>query len=281
MPDSTKALDSGRKKMRSLKLLAIFTLFLGLSDGFSAQAVNTPSRYVALLIQDTGGHTTLEYAFSRTPAVLYSDGLLIVPSRIETQQYPGKFVSSFTQKKDLAAVPRFLAAAQELHLTDPKFDWGMPLIVDVPDTTFVTQISTKALQTKLSIYALGFDADVTPKSKRDARLAASKFRNKVESFSSEFMWTKSRPTIWKPTKWLYMASESTTESGTKIHKWVGSSPLHRTQSCLAMTAEENYKFNSLLPKLNSASRFSSNGAIWRVTVRPLFPHETGCQSIIN
>jgi hypothetical protein len=267
--------------MRSLKLVATFGLFLGLSDGFSAQAVNPPSRYVSLLIQDTGGYTTSEYAFSRTPAVLYSDGLLIVPQRIQTLQYPGQFVTGFQQKREPASVQRFLAAAQKLHLTDPKFDWGMPWIVDAPDTTFVTQISTKAIQTKLSIYALGFDADVTPKSKRDARLAAAKFRDKVESFSSEFMWTKSRPTIWKPTKWLYMASKSTPESGTKIHKWVGSSQLQSTQSCLAMTAEENYKFNSLLPKLNSASRFSSNGAIWRVTVRPLFPHETGCQSIIN
>ena len=267
--------------MRPYKALASFSIVLGLLTYGSAQASTPPGRYVALAIQDVGGYTPLEYAFSRTPAVLYSDGLLIVPQRIQSLQYPGPFVLGFQQKRELASVPRFLAAAQKLHLTDPKFDWGMPWIVDVPDTAFISQISTKAPQIRLSIYALGFDSDVSPKSKRDARLAASKFRDKVESFSSEFMWTKSRPTLWKPTRWLYMATESNSDPLMKVHKWVGTTPLKGARTCAAMTALENTKFNTLLPKLNSASRFSSNGAIWRVTVRPLFPHETGCQSIIN
>jgi hypothetical protein len=267
--------------MRTFKTLALFSILLMSTSGY-AQATTPPGRYVSLLIQETGGFTPMEYAFSRTPAVLYSDGLLIVPQRIQTFQYPGQFVTGFQQKREPASVQRFLAAAQKLHLTDPKFDWGMPGIVDVPDTMFVSQISPKALQTKFSIYALGYDGDVTPKSKLDARRAASKFKDKVESFSSEFMRTKSRPTIWKPTKWLYMASEANAEpTFTKIHKWVGLKPLQWTQSCVEMTASENIKFNAILPKLNSASRFSSNGSIWRLTVRPLFPHETGCQSIIN
>jgi hypothetical protein len=266
--------------MHSFKKLAIFSIVVGLSTAGLAQA-ETRSRYVSLLIQDTGGFTLVDYAFARTPTVLYSDGLLIVPSRIQTLQYPGQFVSAFMQKRELAAVPRILAAAEKSHLTDPKFDWGMPMIVDVPDTTFVSQISPKAPQTKFSIYALGFDADVTPKSKADARRAASSFRKKVESFSSELMWTKSKPTVWKPTKWLYMAAESQTDAYTKTYKWFGSKPLEFTSSCREMTSLENSKLNALLPKLNSSSRFSSNGRIWRITVRPLFPHETGCDSIIN
>jgi len=268
--------------MRPYTPLATLIISLGFLTFGSAQATTPPAAYVALAIQDVGGYTLREYAFSRTPAVLYSDGLLIVPQRIQTLRYPGPFVTGFQQKREPASVARFLAAAQKLHLTDPKFDWGMPWIVDVPDTTFISQISTKAKQTRLSIYALGFDSEVEPKTKREARLAASNFRDKVESFSSDFMWTKSRPTVWKPTKWLYMAGlESSKDPQMNLHKWVGSSPLKMTFECKAMTEAENSKFNSLLPKLNQASRFSSNGKIWRVTVRPLFPHETGCQSIIN
>lgn len=268
--------------MRAFKTLALFNIVLLLSTPGYAQATTPPSRYVSLLIQDTGGFVMSDYAFSITPTVLYSDGLLIVPVKVQTMQYPGQFVTAFLQKRELPAVSRILEAARKVNLMDPKFDWGMPWIVDVSDTTFVTQISPKALQTKFSIYALGFDGDVTPQSKLDARRAASKFRDKVESFSSELMWTKSRPTIWKPSKWLYMASEANLEpTFTKIHKWVGSKPLQWTQSCVEMTAAENVKFNAMLPKLNSASRFSSNGKTWRLTVRPIFPHETGCQSIIN
>jgi hypothetical protein len=271
----------GREIMRLLKTLAVLVSALSLLAVGCAQASSPTSRYVSLLIQDTGGYTTMEWAFSRTPAVLYSDGLLIVPNRIQTLEYPGQFVSSYQQKRDLASVPRFLSAAEKLHLTDPKFDWGTVGITDVTDTTFMTQISPKAPQTRISIYALGFDSDLTPKSTREARLAATKFRDKVESFSSDFMWTKSKPTVWKPTKWLYMASQATTDPSSKVYKWVGSSPLIETRTCAAMSATENAKLNALLPKLNSASRFSSNGKIWRVTVRPLLPHETGCQSIIN
>lgn len=268
--------------MRTFKVITVIGLVLGLSTSGWAQATTPQARYVSLLIQDTGGFVMSEYAFARTPTVLYSDGLLIVPSKIQTLQYPGQFVTTFMQKRELAAVPRILAAAEKNHLTDPKFDWGMPWIVDVNDTMFVTQISPKAPQTKLSIYALGFDGDVVPKSSLDARRAASSFRDKVESFSSELMWTKSRPTVWKPTKWLYMAREEKPDpTFSKIHNWVGSKPLQVSQSCMAMTPAENAKFNSLLPKLNAASRFSSNRKIWRVTVRPLFPHETGCSSIIN
>lgn len=268
--------------MRIFRALTVFGLLLGLTSSGVAQATTPPGRYVSLLIQDTGGFTLQEFAFSRTPTVLYSDGLLIVPAKVQTMQYPGQFVTAFLQKREPAAVPRILDAARKVNLMDPKFDWGMPGIVDVSDTTFVTQISAKAPQTKFSIYALGYDQDVQPKSKLDARKAASKFRYKVESFSSELMWTKSRPTVWKPTKWLYMASEATPDpSFTKIHKWIGSKPLQWTQYCMEMTAAENIKFNSLLPKLNSASRFSSNGKTWRLTVRPVYPHETGCQSLIR
>jgi hypothetical protein len=268
--------------MRTFKLLTVIGLVLGLSTSGWAQATTPPGRYVSLLIQDTGGFVISDYAFARTPTVLYSDGLLIVPVRIQTLKYPGQFVSAFMQKREPAAVSRILAAARKVNLMDPKFDWGMPWIVDVPDTTFITQISTKAPQTRLSIYALGFDGDVVPKSKLDARKAASSFRDKVESFSSEYMWTKSSPTLWKPNKWLYMAREEQADpTYSKIHKWIGSKPLQWSQSCMEMTSAENSKFNILLPKLNSASRFSSNGKTWRVTVRPLFPHETGCASIIN
>jgi hypothetical protein len=267
--------------MRSLKKLAIFSIVIGLSSVGLAQAAAPPSRYVSLLIQDTGGYTPVDYAFARTPTVLYSDGLLIVPSKIHTLQSPGQFVETFRQKRGLAAVPRILAAAEKIHLTDPKFDWGMPWIVDVPDTMFVTQISPKAPQTKLSIYALGFDEDVMPKSKAEARRAASSFRDKIESFSSGFFFSKSKPTVWKPTKWLYMANESQTDAYTKTYKWFGAKPLEFNAYCREMTSLENSKLNALLPKLNSSSRFSSNGRIWRITVRPLFPHETGCQSIIN
>lgn len=268
--------------MRSFKALAVAGLVLGLTSSGWAQATTPPGRYVSLLIQETGGYTLQEYAFSRTPTVLYSDGLLIVPIKVQNMRYPGQFVTGFLQKREQPAVKRIMDSARKLNLMNPKFDWGTPWIVDVPDTTFITQTSAKGPQTRFSIYALGYDDDVRPKSKLEARRAVSMFREKVESFSPEFMWTKSRPTIWKPSRWVYMATEAEPDpTFTKVHKWIGSRPLQSTRTCMEMTAVENTRFNMLLPKLDSASRFNSNGKTWRLTVRPLYPHETGCQSLIN
>lgn len=250
-----------------------------LTQGTSQASTPSP-RYISLLIQETGGYTTKEWAFERTPTVLYSDGLLITRLPYQTLKYPGPIVGSFIQKKEPGAVSRILSAANKVNLADPKFDWGPPQVTDLATTLVQTQISPRGPQTSVSIYALGWDYGVPPKQKA-ARKEAAEFIDKVESFSSELMWTKSKPTAWIPTKWVYMAVEAEPDSFSQVLKWFGSKQLQYKNSCTEMTVTENRTFNGLLPKLNSASRFSSNGKTWRLAIRPLFPHETGCRSIIN
>lgn len=267
--------------MRRIKIAATAGIALSLLVQGTSQASTPSPKYVSLLIQETGGYTTREWAFERTPTVLYSDGLLITRVPFQTLRYPGPMVGSFLQKREPSAVSRIVTAATKVNLADPKFDWGYPQVTDLPDTLVMTQSSPRAPQTRVSIYALGWDYGVSPKYKATARKEAAEFIDKVESFSSELMWTKSRPIAWIPTKWVYMAVEAEADSFSQVRKWFGSKKLQWTGSCTEMSVSENRAFNSLLPKLNSASRFSSNGKIWRLAVRPLFPHETGCRSIIN
>lgn len=243
---------------------------------------STPTpKYVSLLIQETGGYTTQEWAFERTPTVLYSDGQLITRVPFQTLQYPGPLVPTFLQKREPAAVQRIVNGAIKVNLADTKFDWGNPMVTDLPDTLVITQASAKSPQTRVSIYALGWHYGVTPKYKATARKEASEFIDKVESFSPELMWTKSKPTVWTPTRWAYMPIEAEVDNYSQVRKWFGAKPLQFSSTCTDMSVSENRTFNSLLPKLNSASRFSSNGKTWRLALRPLFPHETGCRSIIN
>lgn len=250
--------------------------------GFSASQITiaaTPSpstRYVSFLAQQTGGFTTYEWAFQRTPSVIvYSDGLTISEVPYRTAVYPGAITSTFLQKTEPSAVNRVLAGATKVKLTDPKFDWGAPLITDLTDTNVITQQSPRAARISISIYALGFDNDLDSATK-SARKAASSFIEKVENFSSDIYWTKSKPVIWKPTRWVYMANRADKDEFSVVRPWFGSKPLNENRVCQEMSTLENSRFNAMLPKLNQASRFTSGGQTWRLSVRPLFPHESGC-----
>lgn len=267
--------------MRVIKGLCLLGFAMGSLLQGSAQASTPSPKYISLLIQETGGYTTREWAFERTPTVLYSDGQLITRLPFQTLQYPGPLVSSFLQKREPAAVQRIVAGATKVNLADPKFDWGIPQVTDLPDTLVLTQASPRAPQTQVSIYALGWDYGISPKPKALARKAATNFVDKVTSFSSELMWTKIKPSTWTPTRWVYMAIEDQPDNYSRVIKWFGSKTLQATGNCTEMTSSENRAFNSLLPKLNAASRFTSNGKTWRLAVRPLFPHESDCRSIIK
>lgn len=267
--------------MKRIKILVLVGILSGLGLQSSAQAITPGPKYVSLLIQETGGYTSREWAFERTPTVLYSDGQLITRVQMQTLRYPGPMVSTFLQKREPGAVQRILNGAAKVNLADPKFDWGIPQVTDLTDTLVITQASPRGPQTKVSIYALGWDFGLIPKNKASARKEAAAFIDKVQSFSSELMWTKSRPTVWTPTKWVYLAIEAEPDNYSQVRKWFGAKPLQFTGLCKEMSVTENKVFNQLIPSLNSASRFSSNGKTWRLAVRPLFPHETGCRSIIN
>ncbi|MEY4418083.1 MAG: hypothetical protein RIQ88_521 [Actinomycetota bacterium] len=234
-----------------------------------------------MLAESSGGFTPEEWAFQRTPSVVvYSDGLTIAQLPIRTQVYPGPVVSSFLQKTELAAVARVLAGVQRTNLDDPEFDWGQPMITDMNSTTVVSQVSRAAKRTTVSIYALTSVADHNlPQPIRTARNAASAFIDQVASFNSNFYRTKSKPITWKPTRWIYLArpASQVTKSNTRV--WFGST-LNREFGCREMTSVENKKFTELVPKLNENSRWISQGTVWKITVRPLLPHETSCSDRI-
>ncbi|MFM8927896.1 MAG: hypothetical protein ACKOFA_06890 [Rhodoluna sp.] len=268
----------------SRALAAVLVLMLGLSITQSSNAA-TPAptnRYIAFLAQESGGYTTYEWAFQRTPSVVvYSDGLTISEVPYRTKIYPGPMVSAFLQKIERGAVSRVLSGATKVNLSDPNFDWGRTWITDVTDTVVLTQQSPRSPRVSLSIYALAYSDNTIDPDKKAARKAANDFIDRVENFSSDLYWTKSRPVIWKPTRWVYMAQAAQKDDFSVIRPWFGTKPLISGFKCQEMNQFENSRFNSLLPRLNQSSRFTSGGKTWRIVVRPLFPHESGCQDIIR
>ena len=259
--------------------IALLSLSLVMGNQ-SSIAAPSATKYVSFLAGETGGYTTYEWSFQRTPSVVvYSDGQTISEIPVRTLVYPGPIVSSYLQKTERGAVSRITTAASKANLSNPKFDWGTPWITDVPDTTVITQLSSRASKVTVSIYALGWDGTGLTPAQVAARKSANGLIDSVENFNSKFFWTKSKPIPWKPTKWVYMSSIRDADEYSIVRPWFGSKTLKADFQCVTMSQQENYRLNALLPKLNQSSRWTSEGETWMITLRPLFPHETGCKDL--
>ena len=244
----------------------------------AANAATQP--YVVLSISQSGGFVPWQWAQMRTPdAVLYSDGTLLANQPVMTAVYPGPAAPSILRKMSTMSIPRILAAADAARVTNPKFDWGMPWVADVPNTDFVTQRSAKGPSTLVSIYAVGFSGPGLTKEQSAARSAASDFASKVQSFHGTLVPTKSMPTRWVSPRWSYVAQPAAADEFSVVRPWFGAKPLAESMSCVDFSAAENRKLIALLPKLNQASRWRSGNQTWQVSLRPLFPHETGCAAV--
>lgn len=264
------------KRIAAMALVLGAALLAPTQVGTSAASAATQP-YVVLSISQSGGYVPWQWAQMRTPdAVLYSDGTLLANQPIMTAVYPGPAAPSILRKVSTMSIPRILAAADAAKVTNPKFDWGMPWVADVPNTDFVTQRSAKGPSTLVSVYAVGFTGPGLTKEQSAARVAASDFASKVQSFHGTLVPTKSMPTPWISPRWSYVAMPASADELSTVRPWFGAKPLTETNMCVDLSASENRKLIALLPKLNQASRWRSGGQTWQLMLRPLFPHETGC-----
>lgn len=266
-------------RRRSPMLVSValaLTLLTPLATAGAAASAAAPA-YVVLGISQSGGFISQAGASLRTPdAVLYSDGNLLVTSRVTTAVYPGPAAPTIMRKVAASAIPRVLAAADAAKVTDTDFQWGFPPLADVPDTDFTVQRSSRGPVSTVSIYALGFTGPGLTKAQVAARVAAQAFVGKLVSFDGTLVPTKSMPVPWVSPRWAYVAQPTPADEFSTIRPWLGSTPLRQTMTCVDFTAAENRKLIALLPKLNQASRWRSEGKIWQVALRPLFPHQSTC-----
>jgi len=243
-------------------------------------ALSKPKPYLALLVQDSGGFVTPQFNFSRLPRiVLYSDGTMYTLSDVTTLQYPGAAVPTIRTKSAAGSVSRIFSAVYRTQLWNSKFNWGTPGVADVPNTDVTTKSSVRAKPQNVSIYALGITGPGLSKRQVVARKSAATLLNELQAFSNKYVYTKSVPTQWVSNRWAFQAREASySDSFTNYHDWVGGT-LNADVSCAVLSAQDSAELVALLPKINQATQFNSGGKAWDVTLRPLFPHETGCASL--
>ena len=262
----------------STAMLSAAALVAGLIVGASSPAA-AATPYAVLVIEDSGGFMPPSWAMRRTPRVaVYSDGTIYATSQVQTMQYPGPAAPGIRRKAG-ASIMRILAAADAAKVTDPKFDWGFPGIADAPSTVFKIQRSARGPVMRIDIYALGIDGFGLTKEQTAARSLAAKLVDRLQSFDNQLVPTKSMPTTWTSTRWAYSAEPMARDEFSVVRPWISKKVLSATPVCNELTAAENRVLVALLPKLNQSSRWTSDKRLWNVNLRPLFPHESGCESL--
>lgn len=267
-----------RSRMRLAAAICL-VVSLGTAAAASAPATAASPVFPVLVIETSGGFIPPKWAMLRTPRVaVYSDGSVFATMDVTTMIYPGPAAPSI-QRKVGASTLRILAAADAANVTNPKFDWGIPPVADAPDTVFRIQRSPRGPVITTTIYALGIGDYGLTKEQSAARSAAERLVTRLQSFDNTLIPTKSLPSKWTASRWVYSAQPMGRDEFSVVRPWVSTKPLAETPLCNDLTAAENRKLVSLLPRLNQSSRWTSDKRLWATSLRPLFPHETGCAAL--
>lgn len=265
-------------KTRNLAILISTSLLLG-TFSFLQVSASKPRTYVVAMAKTTGGFVMESYQFTRVPNfVIYSDGRMISTSQIQTQQWPGRALPSLQTKIVNFDMQRIVAALEASKLTDPKFDWGYPYVADVPNTEVLTQLSAKKRSSQVSVYALGMSGPGISKQQAKYRKKASAVLEQIQSFSNKYIWSKSMPAPWDPVRYAYQIRQGEATEFTNTQEWVGPVITAET-NCSILSRADSAKITEMAGEINTETLWNSDGKTWRVSLRPLFPHESNCKSI--
>ncbi|MBU6348045.1 MAG: hypothetical protein KGQ38_05480 [Actinomycetales bacterium] len=252
-----------------------FVAYLGATQ--TAQA--KPRTYVVALVSTSGGFVMPSYNFTRMPKfVIYSNGQMISTNEITTQQYPGRALPSLRTKNVSFDLRRIVKAFDDANLTNPKFDWGYPPVADVFNTDVLTQLSAQKRSAKVSIYALGMNGPGLKRTQIKYRKRANQLIEELQDFSNKYIWTKNLPVAWTPTKYLYQVQLAEPTENSNTLDWIGSEITEET-NCAVLSTADSEKITSKSADINVETLWNSGGKTWRVNLRPLLPHESGCKSI--
>ena len=233
--------------------------------------------YLVLEMRITGGFVGPNFQFGRVPQLaVYSNGTVLAAG-VDGAIYPGPAAQTITRhmiSHDMASV---FSGAEHAHLLDPKFDRGIPAGADVPSTEIkIRQSGTDAARV-IVIPSLGMDAGLT-KQQIAARKLVQSYLSAVSLALKPYVSVRGPRERWSSGRWAYMAQPGSKVALSVVRPWFGDT-LTSDGTCKLMTKQENERLVRLLPKLNSATRWSSGGKIWYVTLRPLLPHERNCSDI--
>jgi hypothetical protein len=261
------------------------------SPAGGSYVVPTGAGELILKIDTDGGFVAPGYILTHTPEfALYGDGRIVVPGP-QIEIYPSPLLPNLLAMQIAPAeIQTIVADADAAGLLGPNASYDIGGIADAGTTVFTTVANGKTH--RISAYALGIDGGVSePFASPDvvaARAKLSTFRDKVMALNTllgrTFDQRAYEPTtmrIFATTAGLPRADEPATvetpipwplsvDPGSGLPVGGGSA------KCLVITGQDLRTFVDAARNANTLTRWQAQSGDYSISVRPLYPDESGC-----
>ena len=245
-------------------------------------------------IEVGGGFTMPGFDFRNPPqAVVYADGTTFSQGAV-TAIYPGPAVTPIvTGTISDDAITQILAAAEEAGLTEGGLDVGQPPIADASTTTIT--ISVDGVTHVTEVYALGLasprpadgelpDDGALPGDEAMPGVTdeQAQVRQGVFDFTqlvSELV-TAGEEDMWQPDRYRVLPLDPGMLGGQEMDPATIEWPFPDIDlvagECVPVTGVDADVFRGLLEDATEITRWSDDGDVWALSVRPVLPHEPNC-----
>lgn len=258
----------------------------------SSDAPPPPADGLVIAVERSGGFVTPEMAFATVPSVsVYADGRVLAPGAT-IMIYPGPALVPL-QETTIAdgEVAELLALADELGLADEPLDYGQPPVADAPDTVVTISTASGTVEQRASALAEagGPEGAADPSLTDDQREARRRLQELVEAVEGK-AFDGSPASAHEPHGYLARAvaedpavAEGSDEPRPRVVDWpVDLLEPAQIGDCAAFEEDAARALESLFRDADQLTFFrDAGGRTWRVTVRPLLPHETGCDDVLG
>ena len=254
-------------------------------------SVETGSDKLILRLSIDGGFVAPGFLLTRMPIVaLYGDGRVIVGGPT-VEIYPGPLLPNLRQLHVTPAeIQRILAAADADGLLGLDASYMATNIADASTSTFTTIVDGKTHS--IGAYALGEGGTIDDAAATAARAKLLDFSNKITDLSKFLGRTLGDAEAYAPTEMrVFIGPVPTADPAfpnPQVVNWPltvdpksGRATINPGLSCLAVGGADLTAFLKAATGANVLTIWSTPSGRFSVSVRPLYPEESGCFGMVS
>lgn len=285
--------------------------------GATADPAGTPAADGAPLLQVSvaGGFVPRGWDFARVPELtVYDDGRAVVQGPM-IEIFPQPLLPNL-QLHELSAddVDALVDQAREAGLLAEAPDYGVPPVADAGRTTVVLTVDGRSYTHSAEALGLGAEGDALDEEQVAAREALSEFL----ADANDLVTASGEPQQLEPEAFAVMAwpaevpvldpaldgaappegtDGTAPEEGTaaddpgeqgdmpqeierQVMTWPVDTPLAGAEQCAVVEGDQAAALLEALRGANQLTMFEQDGVTYEAAIRPLLPHEDGCEGLV-
>jgi hypothetical protein len=267
----------------------------GATSGASGSPASSPAKYqvatgadkLILQIAGEGGLINPSFQLTVTPLLaLYGDGRVIVRGPT-SQVSPGPLLPNLRQKHVTGAeIQEIMAAADSAGRLGPTVSYDSGGVMDAGTTTFRTTVGGITHLVSAGALGAGDGTMVSPDSAARAKLLH--FENSMNDLSRMLGRTVADDGAYQPAGFDVFSSEAAQPDATQpVVTWplasdpgtAGSTTLVDGVRCLAVKGADLAAFVGVAQTAPLGTIWKAPSGEYNVSVRPLYPEESGCAAV--